>query len=91
MVEKTEKPVSSKKTGYSLDDALHIAEDMLGLLNEKKYNPGAFVHGLLFTLEFTQQTYQIPQQQLAGVKRDCRRYVQTLADTANRRDSPPTK
>ena len=71
--EKASNSMDSGK-GYNFDDALHISEDLMQLFKEKKYNPGAFVHGLLFTLEFAQYTYQIPQQQLAGVKRDCRRY-----------------
>ena len=77
----TESSESGK--GYNFDDALHISEELMQLFKEKKYNPGAFVHGLLFTLEFAQMTYQIPQQQLAGVKRDCRRYVQALAQAAS--------
>ena len=68
--------------GYNFDDALHISEEILKLFKQKEYNPGAFVHGLLFTLEFAQQTYKIPPQQLAGVKRDCRRYIRALSDAS---------
>ncbi len=80
---------SESEKGYNFDDALHISEDLMQLFKEKKYNPGAFVHGLLFTLEFAQLTYQIPQQQLAGVKRDCRRYVQALAQAASQPKKSP--
>ena len=82
------KPAKSKDSekAYNFDDALHISEDLMNLFKEKAYNPGAFVHGLLFTLEFATQTYQIPQQQLAGVKRDCRRYVQALTQAATQQN-----
>ena len=83
-VKRSEPPNSSKK--YSFEDALHISEELLKLFKEKEYNPGAFVHGLVFTLEFAQQTYQIPSQQLAGVKRDCRRYIQGLSNAADQRE-----
>ena len=83
---KQSKSPDSEKA-YNFDDALHISEDLMNLFKEKEYNPGAFVHGLLFTLEFATQTYQIPQQQLAGVKRDCRRYVQALTQAATQQKS----
>ncbi len=88
--EKPGKDAESSDSGkrYNFDDALHISEELMQLFKEKKYNPGAFVHGLLFTLEFAQMTYQIPQQQLAGVKRDCRRYVQAIAQAASQQKKP---
>lgn len=76
------------RKGYNFDDALQISEELLQLFREKEYNPGAFVHGLVFTLEFAQQTYRIPAQQLAGVKRDCRRYVQALTQVALQQKEP---
>lgn len=39
---------------------------------------GAFVHGLVFALELAQQSFHIPPQQLAEIKRDCRRYVDEI-------------
>ena len=72
----------NRAKGYNFDDALHISEEILNLFKQKKYSPGAFVHGLLFTLEFAQQTYKIPPQQLAGVKRDCRRYIRALSEAS---------
>ena len=79
-----EKPIEKENPakGYNFNDALHISEEILNLFKKKEYNPGAFVHGLLFTLEFAQQTYKIPPQQLAGVKRDCRRYIQALSEAS---------
>jgi len=49
---------------YEIEDAMKITEDIFNLSKEKEYNPGAFVHGLIFALEATQQSYNIPQQQL---------------------------
>lgn len=85
-----EKPSKQKESGkgYNFDDALHISGELMKLFKEKEYNPGAFVHGLLFTLEFAQLSYQIPHQQLAGVKRDCRRYVQALTEATAQQKNP---
>lgn len=67
-----------KDTSYSFEDAMKIVDDIVHLQKEKKYHPGAFIHGRIFTLELTQQSYQIPPQQIAKVKRDIRRYVKEL-------------
>jgi len=83
MPEKNTKPLpdkSSKKnvSSYTIEDVFKITDELLQLSKEKKYHPGAFVHGLMFTLEFAQQSYNIPQQQLAEIKRNCRRYVSEI-------------
>ena len=36
------------KTPYTIGDAVKIADDIFKLSKEKKYNLGAFVHGLIF-------------------------------------------
>ena len=77
------KKKNNKKTEsipYTIEDAMKITEDIFNLSKEKKYNPGAFIHGLIFALEATQQTYKIPQQQLANIKRGCRRYFREVAN-----------
>jgi len=53
---------------------MKITDEIFKLSKEKEYNVGAFVHGLVFALEYAQSSYNIPQQQIAGIKRDCRRY-----------------
>ena len=90
MVRRKSSENKDTSTSYNFDDALHISEDLMQLFKDKKYNPGAFIHGLLFTLEFAQHTYQIPPQQLAGVKRDCRRYVNALVE-ATARQKPSSR
>ena len=67
-----------KETSYTIEEAMQIVDDLVLLQKEKKYHPGAFIHGLIFTLELTQQSYQIPPQQIAQVKRDIRRHVKEL-------------
>ena len=72
-----------KKTAgpYTIEDALKIADDLFKLNRENKYNFGAFIHGMIFALEYAQFSYKIPQQQIANIKRDCRKYfkdVETL-------------
>lgn len=66
------------KTSYTVEDALKIADDIFNMGKEKKYNIGAFVHGLLFAQEYVLHTYKIPQQQIAIIKRDCHKYFKGM-------------
>jgi hypothetical protein len=68
----------SKKASYQIEDAIKIADDILKMGQDKKYNIGAFIHGLIFAQEYSQQIYQIPQQQIAIIKRDCRKYFKEI-------------
>jgi hypothetical protein len=72
--------VSEKESSppYTIKDALKITDDIFKLSKENKYNVGAFVHGLVFALEYAQHSFNIPQQQLAGIKRDCRQYFRDI-------------
>jgi hypothetical protein len=71
----------SPKTSYTMTEVFQITDDLFQLSKEKEYPLGAFVHGLIFALEFAQQTDRIPPQQLAEIKRDCRRYVEEIVRT----------
>lgn len=64
---------------YTIGDAMKITDDVFKLSKENNYHPGAFVHGLVFALEYAQVSYNIPQQQLATIKRDCRKYIKEIA------------
>ena len=85
MTEKKKEPHhhddKTASSSYTMSDVLKITDDLFQLSKEKKYHPGAFIHGLIFSLEFAQQSYHIPQQQLAEIKRDCRRYVDEIIRT----------
>jgi len=74
------KKMNQKKESlpYKIEDAMKITDEIFKLSKEKEYNVGAFVHGLIFALEYTQFSYNIPQQQIAGIKRDCRRYFKEM-------------
>ena len=63
---------------YTIEDALKITDEIFKLSKENKYNVGAFVHGLIFALEYAQFSFNIPQQQIAGIKRDCRQYFKNI-------------
>jgi len=63
---------------YKIEDALKIADDILKMGKEKKYNLGAFLHGMIFALEYAQYSYKIPPQQIANIKRDCRKYFKEI-------------
>jgi len=81
-MDKNEKSDKSKKqTTYTIEDAIKIADDILKLSSEKKYNIGAFIHGLAFALEYTTFSFKIPQQQIALIKRDCRKYLTNVEKT----------
>jgi len=74
---KTDAP-NSPRTAYTMNEVFKITDDLFTLSKEREYPLSAFVHGLIFALEFAQQTYHIPPQQLAEIKRDCRRYVDEI-------------
>jgi len=82
MAHKTKTSPGKGSVPYTIEDAMKITDDLFKLSKEKNYNVGAFIHGLVFTLEYAQHAYNIPQQQLAGIKRDCRRYVKAATTVA---------
>lgn len=63
---------------YTIEDAMKITDEIFKMSKDNKYNVGAFVHGLVIALEYAQVSYKIPQQQLAVIKRDCRKYFKNL-------------
>jgi hypothetical protein len=69
------------RSSYTMNEVFKITDDLFALSKEREYPLGAFVHGLIFALEFAQQSYHIPPQQLAEIKRDCRRYVDEIVRT----------
>lgn len=77
MTEKENNDIEAKAS-YKLEDVLKVADDVLNLYREKKYNFGAFIHGLIFLDEYLQFNYNIPQQQIADIRRGCRRYIEEL-------------
>ena len=81
MVHKKKTNQEKESISYSIEDVMKIAEDIFSLSKENEYNPGAFVHGLIFALEATQKSYNIPQQQLANIKRGCRRYFREVTNS----------
>ena len=79
MAHKRKNPdIEPKKAPYTMEDALKIADEILKLSQEKKYNLGAFVHGLIFASEYVQFGYKIPPNQVADIRRGCRKYFKEL-------------
>ena len=78
MADKKKETQKTETPSYTVGEAIKIADDIFKLSKEKKYNLGAFVHGLIFTLEYAQHSYRIPQQQMALIKRDCRKYFKDI-------------
>ena len=74
MEQKENTSQDNKTSSYSIKDAITVADDIFKLTKDKKYNLGAFIHGLIFALEYAQYNYKIPQQQIATIRRDCRKY-----------------
>jgi hypothetical protein len=86
------KTSKSPGSSYTMSEVFKITDDLFQLSKEKEYPLGAFVHGLIFALEFAQQSYRIPPQQLAEIKRDCRRYVDEIVrSNALKNPSEPKK
>jgi len=73
---KTNQNAGSKS--YAIGDAIKVADDVFKLSKDKKYNLGAFIHGLVFAIEYAQHSYKIPQQQMAIIRRDCRKYFKEI-------------
>ena len=71
---------NTRSKSYTIEDAIKVAEDIFKLSKEKKYNLGAFIHGLIFALEYAENSYKIPQQQLALIKRECRKYFREISN-----------
>lgn len=76
----TEKGNNKESLSYTVDDVMKVTQDIFSLNKDNKYNAGAFVHGLILALETTQETYKIPHNQLAEIKRGCRKYVKEISD-----------
>ncbi|PNX49109.1 MAG: hypothetical protein BV457_02410 [Thermoplasmata archaeon M9B1D] len=70
--------VEKKATSYSVEDAIKIADEIMKLGKDKKYNLGAFIHGLIFAQEYAIYSYKVPQQQIAIIKRDCHKYFKNI-------------
>ena len=83
MPELSETDNKKNNNSYTIEDAMKVTDEIFKLSKENNYNPCAFVHGLIFALELTQQTYKIPQQQLAQIKRGCRKYFNNIKNYDN--------
>jgi len=79
------------RESYTISEVFKITDDFFHLVKEKEYPIGAFVHGLVLALELAQKSYQIPPQQLAEIKRDCRRYVEEIVHLNNLKNSAESK
>ena len=69
---------NKQSSTYVIKDAIQIADDIFKLSKDRKYNLGAFIHGLVFALEYAQHSFEIPQQQMAMIIRDCRKYFKEI-------------
>ena len=78
MAHKKKTDQNARSTSYTIGDAIKVADDVFKLSKEKEYNLGAFIHGLVFAIEYAQHSYRIPQQQMALIKRDCRKYFKDI-------------
>lgn len=86
MADNKDEKSRQKKTAYTMEDAMKIADDIFALNSEKKYNVGAFIYGLAFALEYAVFSYKIPQQQIAMIKRDCRKYLKEMEKLKKNKD-----
>jgi hypothetical protein len=68
----------AESSPYTVKDAMIVADDIFKMSKDKNYKVGAFVHGLIFAFEYAQHSYKIPQQQIASIRRDCRKYLKEI-------------
>jgi hypothetical protein len=78
MVQVQNHKTKANSNPYTVEDAIKVADDIFKLSKDKKYNLGAFIHGLIFAQEYAQYSFKIPQQQMAIIKRDCRKYFKAM-------------
>jgi len=83
--------VERKNAPYSMEEAMKVTDDILKLAEENKYNVGAFIHGLIMSSEYAQYAYGIPQQQIAAIRRDSRKYIRDLADLQQKIQTSPVE
>jgi hypothetical protein len=81
-------PTKSSESLYTMTEIFKITDDLFQLSKDKQYPLGAFIHGLIFTLELTQKSYNIPPQKLAEIKRDCRKYVDEIVRVKSGQNTP---
>ncbi len=78
MAQENKQKTKANSTPYTVEDAIKVADEIFKLSKDKNYKLGAFIHGLIFALEYAQHSFKIPQQQVAIIKRDCRKYFKAL-------------
>jgi len=78
MAHKKKNAHRARSGSYTIKDAVTVADEIFKLSKEKNFNLGAFIHGLIFAVEYAQFSYKIPQQQIALIKRDCRKYFKEI-------------
>jgi hypothetical protein len=78
MAHKRKTTEEKSKSAYSIQDAIKIADEIFKLSKDNNYNLGAFIHGLIFAQEYAISSFKIPQQQVAMIKRDCRKYFKQI-------------
>jgi len=88
MIDKNKQNKTKEQVPYKMEDAMKVTDDIFKLSKDKEYNPGAFIHGLIFALEAVQHSYKIPPQQIADIKRGCRRYFKDISNTLNKQNKP---
>ena len=81
-------PPKSSESSYTMTEIFKITDELFQLSKDKQYPLGAFIHGLIFTLELTQKSYNIPPQKLAEIKRDCRKYVDEIVRVRSEQKTP---
>ena len=69
-----------KDKSYTFEDAIKIADEIMKMGKDSKYNLGAFIHGLIFAQEYAIYSYKVPQQQIAIIKRDCHKYFKNISN-----------
>lgn len=76
----SDKMSEQKPPVYQIDDVLKISQEIFGICKKNNYYLEPFIYALLFCVEALQLSYNIPQQELADIRRKCRKYLKENRD-----------
>jgi hypothetical protein len=70
--------MESDLSKYSLGDVTKYSDKLLKLLNDEKINPAVFLHSLIFTSEIMIKQYRFVPKQVAEIRRQTRKLVDSI-------------
>ena len=63
-----------------MQDVVNISNEIFDFVKERDYELSPLIHSLIFMLEAVTQSYNVPNQQIARIRRVCRKYITEMAE-----------